>query len=469
MGSISFLRAAAIFLLAARAAFSADGERKPNFIIILADDLGYGDLGCYGSPGIRTPNLDRMAAEGMRFTDFYVGAEVCTPSRAALLTGRYPVRSGMANNRFRVLRRESIGHLPDDELTIAGLLKNQGYATAAVGKWHLGNWMNNPAGHPMKHGFDYYYGLPHSNDMNVVPGKPKGEDNLLDPDPKWWKAPLFEGEKLIEQPADQTTLTRRYAEKSVQFIRAHKSEPFFLYFASTFPHTPLFASEKFRDKSLRGRFGDVVEELDWAVGQILDTLRSEGLDRNTFVFFTSDNGPWLIRGLAGGSAGLLRDGKGSTWEGGMREPGIAWWPGKIPAGKVCHEIASTMDFLPTIAHFAGAEAPNDRKLDGVDITSLLADKGPVERDAFIYYRGTELFAARLGKWKAHYFTQTGYGQPKPDPHDPPLLFDLDVDPGESFNVAAAHPDVIAQINAAVEKHKATVKPVKNQLEETVAK
>ena len=486
----------------------APAADKPNFVIILADDLGYGDLGCYGHPSIRTPNLDRMAAEGVRFTDFYVAAEVCTPSRAALLTGRYPIRSGMTHNQFRVLRRESMGHLPDDEITIASLLKKKGYATGAVGKWHLGNWMNNPAGHPMKHGFDSYFGLPHSNDMNRVANAPKGEDNSLDPDPKWWQPPLFDGEKLIEQPTDQTQLTRRYAEKSVEFIKAHKAEPFFLYFASTFPHTPLFASEKFKDKTPRGRYGDVVEELDWAVGQILDTLRSEGLDKNTMVFFTSDNGPWLIRGLAGGSAGLLRDGKGSTWEGGMREPGIAWWPGKIPAGKVCHEIATSMDLLPTIAHFAGTEAPKDRVMDGVDIAPLLAtanntqtiewsggsagnsasikvqatvsitggttpaERKPaagVAREVFCYYRGTDLFAARLGFWKAHFITQPGYGPGKQEPHDPPLLFNLEADPGESFECGADHPDVIAKIKAAVEKHRATVKPVKNQLVDTVPK
>ncbi len=478
----------------------ASAADKPNFVIILADDLGYGDLGCYGHPSIRTPNLDRMAAEGVRFTDFYVAAEVCTPSRAALLTGRYPIRSGMCHNQFRVLRRESTGHLPDDEITIASLLKKQGYATGAVGKWHLGNWMNNPAGHPMKHGFDSYFGLPHSNDMNRVPGGPKGGDNSLDPDPASWAAPLFDGEKLIEQPTDQTQLTRRYAEKCVEFIKRHKSEPcdpFFLYFASTFPHTPLFASEKFKNKTPRGRYGDVVEELDWAVGQILDTLRSEGIDKNTFVFFTSDNGPWLIRGLAGGSAGLLRDGKGSTWEGGMRVPGIAWWPGKIPAGKVCHEMATSMDLLPTISKFARTAAPKDRVMDGYDIAPLLTNPEssgtwehgsvPASSDGtgtyrgqitlklarplevFCYYRGTELFAARLGSWKAHFITQPAYGAPKPEPHDPPLLFNLEADPGESFDVAAEHADVIEKIKAAVEKHKATVKPVKNQLVETVAK
>jgi arylsulfatase A-like enzyme len=470
MRPLPLLRTATLFLFAFGVVlFPLRAAGRPNFIIILADDLGYGDLGCYGHPSIRTPNLDRMAAEGVRFTDFYSAAEVCTPSRAALLTGRYPIRSGMCHSQFRVLRQTSTGYLPDDEITIASLLKKQGYATGCVGKWHLGNWMNNPAGHPMKHGFDFYFGLPHSNDMNPTGQRPRDEDNKDDPDPKWFNAPLFDGEKLIEQPADQATLTRRYAEQCVKFIREKKGGPFFLYFPSTFPHTPLFASEKFRNKSPRGRYGDVVEELDWAVGQILDTLRSEGLDRNTFVLFTSDNGPWLIRGLAGGIAGLLRDGKGSTWEGGMRVPAIAWWPGRAKAGKVCHEIVTSMDLLPTIAHLAGAEAPKDRKMDGVNIAPLLSQPSTVEREVFCFYRGTELFAARLGKWKAHFITQPAYGAPKPEPRDPPLLFNLEADPGESFDVAADHPDVIAEIKTAVEKHKLTLKPVKNQLVETVAK
>ena len=464
-----FLSLAALALLAGPFSSSAaDAPAKPNIILILADDLGYGDLSCYGHPSIRTPNLDRMAREGVRFTDFYSAAEVCTPSRAALMTGRYPVRSGMAHDRFRVLRRDSMGRLPDSEVTLAELLKGQGYATGCIGKWHLGNWMNNPEGHPKNHGFDFYFGLPHSNDMNPVAGKPKGEDNSVDPDPQWWQAPLFENEKLIEQPADQTTLTRRYAQKARQFVQDHKSGPFFLYFPETFPHTPLFASETFRGKSPRGRFGDVVEELDWSVGQVLDAVREAGIEKNTFVFFTSDNGPWLIRGFAGGSAGLLRDGKGSTWEGGMREPGIAWMPGKVPAGTVCHEVATTMDLFATCATWAGAKDPSDRAIDGLDITPLLTATGTVKREVFCYYRGTQLFAARLGKWKAHYLTQPSYGPEKPAPHNPPLLFDLQADPGESFNVADQHPDVLAQIAKAVEQHRATIVPVKNQLEETAA-
>ncbi len=337
-----------LFLAGATALQAADRpDAKPNIVIILADDLGWGDLGCYGHPSIRTPNLDRMAAEGMRFTDFYSAGEVCTPSRAALLTGRYPIRSGMCHDRYRVLRRDSAGGLPATEITIAQAVKTRGYATACIGKWHLGNYANVAAHHPRRHGFDFYFGLPHSNDMNPTPAAPQGATSRLDQDPEWWAAPLYRNEDLIERPADQTTLTRRYTEQAVKFIHEHKGGPFFLYLAHTFPHVPLFASGKFQGQSRRGLYGDVVEEIDWSVGQVLDALRREGLDRNTLVFFTSDNGPWLTQGEAGGSAGPLRDGKGSTWEGGMREPGIAWWPGRVPAGVVTRELACTMDLFTT--------------------------------------------------------------------------------------------------------------------------
>jgi arylsulfatase A len=443
------------------------GDPRPNIVIILADDLGWGDLGCYGHPTLRTPNLDRMAAEGMRFTEFYSAGEVCTPSRAALLTGRYPIRSGMCHDQFRVLRRNSAGGLPASERTIAEALKTRGYATGCIGKWHLGNYMNVPEHHPRRHGFDSYLGLPHSNDMNPVPGKtPKGAPSMLEQDPEWWRPALYRNEELLEQPTDQSRLTRRYTEEAVRFIGEHSSEPFFLYLAHTFPHVPLFASESFKGKSPRGLYGDVVEELDWSTGEVLKALRDLHLAERTLVFFTSDNGPWLTQGQAGGSAGLLRDGKGSTWEGGMREPGIAWWPGTIPAGRVCREWACTMDLFTTSLRVAGEEVPRDREIDGADIMPLLADTGKVERGAYFYYRGTRLFAARLGRYKAHYMTQSGYG-PGPEKHDPPLLFDLETDPGESFDVAKTHPDVLEAIAREVERHRTALRPVPSQLEATV--
>ncbi len=446
---------------------TAADAKHPNIVFILADDLGYGDLGCYGHPSIRTPHLDRMAAEGMRFTDFYSAAEVCTPSRAALLTGRYPIRSGMCHEQFRVLRNRSTGHLPDAEVTLAELLKERGYATGTIGKWHLGVWSNNPDGHPSRHGFEFNFGLPHSNDMDPSAEAPPRATSRLDQQASWWNSPLYRGTELVERPADQTTLTRRYTDEAVKFIRAHRQGPFFLYFAHSFPHVPLFASERFFGKSPAGLYGDVIEEIDASVGEVLDAIRSEGLDKNTLVVFSSDNGPWLIMGLAGGCAGLLRDGKGSTWEGGMRVPGIAWWPGRIRAGVVQREMATTMDLFVTSAKLAGATPPQDRPLDGLDISPLLFGTGTVEREAFFYYRGDKLYAARVGPWKAHYITRAAYGAGQPEPHDPPLLFHLGRDPGERFDLAAENPDVLAKIAAAVERHRATVQPAPCQLLEVV--
>ncbi len=444
---------------------AADRAHRPNFVFILADDLGYGDLGCYGHPTIRTPHLDRMAAEGMRFTDFYSVAEVCTPSRASLLTGRYAVRSGMAHNRFRVLRNRSTGHLPESEITLAEALKAEGYSTGMVGKWHLGVWSLNPAGNPRRHGFDSFFGLPHSNDMDPTGLAPKGAPGRPDQDPAWWDAPLYRNEEIVERPAEQTQLTRRYTEEAQQFIRDHKQAPFFLYFAHSFPHVPLFASDQFKGTSRRGLYGDVVEELDWSVGQILETLRREGLAENTWVFFTSDNGPWLIMNQQGGSAGLLREGKGSTWEGGMRVPGIAWWPGKIKANTISTNVTSMLDLFPTALSLARAKTPENLVIDGGDISEILLNGATMPARPLFYYRGTELFATRKGPWKMHLFTQKGYGQPTPDSHEPPLLFHLGIDPGETFNIATNHLNVVEDLQKEIDLHRKTIDPVKSQLEE----
>jgi arylsulfatase A-like enzyme len=456
-GLISLILLGAVAPLDER--FAAAAER-PNFVVIFADDLGYGDLGCYGHPTIRTPNLDRMAREGMRFTQFYSAAEVCTPSRAALLTGRLPPRSGMCSSKRRVLFPGSRGGLPADEITIAELLKGQGYATACIGKWHLGHLRDFL---PPNHGFDYYFGIPYSNDMDRVQSSPMGRAAFLAPKIEYWNVPLMRNLEEIERPANQHMITRRYADEAARFIREHKEQPFFLYLPHTMPHVPLFASDEFDGKSRRGLFGDVVEELDKAVGTVLQTLREEKLAEKTLVFFTSDNGPWLTQGEQGGSAGLLRDGKGSTWEGGMREPAIAWRPGSVPAGVVSAELGSTLDFLPTFCALAGVDAPKDRVLDGYDLTAALAG-GKSPRKEMYYYRAYELMAARLGPWKAHFQTQTGYGQAQAETHDRPLLFNLEIDPGESFNVAGKHPDVLREIQPLVEKHRAGMKAAQSQLE-----
>ncbi|MGQ9573927.1 MAG: sulfatase family protein [Thermoguttaceae bacterium] len=433
--------------------------RPPNFIILFADDLGYGDLACYGHPTIRTPHLDRMAAEGQRWTSFYSAAPVCTPSRAALLTGRLPPRNGMCHDQRRVLFPDSTGGLPPEELTLAESLQAAGYATACVGKWHLGH---RPEFLPTRHGFGSYFGIPYSNDMDRTPAAPPGREAFWQPKIEYFNVPLMRDQTIIQRPADQPTLTARYTDEVVRLIRQYRDRPFFIYLAYTFPHVPLFASPEFSGRSPRGLYGDVVEEIDASAGRIVQTLRELGLDRQTLVFFSSDNGPWLAFNEQGGSAGLLREGKGSTWEGGMRVPGIFWWPGRIrPA--VVRQIGCTMDLLPTLIRLAGAKLPTDRILDGVDISPALLGTGPSPRNTMFFYRDTQLYAVRHGAFKAHLITRSGYGGEKPQTHDPPLLYNLDVDPGEKFDLARQHPEVVAQIRKIVKSHRRDMRPAASQL------
>jgi len=443
-----FSRSVALLLCLVGASVALGADRPPNFVVILADDLGYGDLGCYGHPTIRTPNLDRMAIEGLRFTQFYCAAPVCTPSRAALLTGRLPIRSGMCSNARNVLFPDSTGGLPESEITIAEALKAKQYATACIGKWHLGHL---PQYLPTRNGFDYYFGIPYSNDM--LNKQTRG-------------VPLMRNEEVIENPAAQETLTPRYTAEATRFIRENRDRPFFLYMAHTYPHVPLHASDAFKGKSSRGLYGDVVEELDWGVGQVLDTLRETGLAERTLVFFTSDNGPWLVKKLDGGSAGLLREGKGTTFEGGMRVPGIAWWPGRVKAGKtegaITLELASTLDLLPTILSLAGITPPSDRPLDGYDISPVLLGTGPSPRQGMVFYNGTDLFAWRKGPYKLH-LSQPLLSQKERVNHDSPLLFDLLKDPSEKHDIAADHPEIVQDILADIAAHKASVAPAPDQL------
>lgn len=419
---------------------------RPNIVIIFTDDMGYGDVGVYGHPTIRTPNLDRMAKEGMKFTQFYTAASVCTPSRAGLLTGRLPVRSGMMSRELRVLFPFSAKGIPEEEITIAEALNENGYATAAVGKWHLGH--ESPY-LPTDNGFDSYYGIPYSNDMDHS-GMPP--------------TPLMENEEIIEQPADQTTLTKRYTERSISFIRENQEQPFFLYLAHTFPHIPLFVSDDFRGTSTRGLYGDVIEEIDWSTGMIMDELIDLGLEENTFVFFTSDNGPWLTEDQEGGSAGLLKDGKGTTWEGGMRVPAFAWWPGTVPSGKVSQALGTTMDLFTTSVSLANVQMPDDRIIDGVDLMPVLTGQSESVRDVVFYYRSEDLYAVRKGPWKAHFITQSAYVGDEPVAHDPPQLYNLAIDPSERFNIADEHPEVLSKIMELVREHEEKLVRGEDQLD-----
>ena len=446
------------------AAVGRAAAERPNLIVIFCDDLGYGDLGCFGHPTIRTPNLDRLAEQGQRWTEFYVAACVCTPSRAGLLTGRLPIRNGMCSNTRRVLFPDSKGGLPATEITIASMLKQQGYATACVGKWHLGHL---PPYLPTSHGFDSYFGIPYSNDMDHRKGAPGyrklalADANFLD-DTKNYQVPLMRNEEIVERPANQLTITKRYGEEASKWIRKFQDKPFFIYLAHNLPHIPLFCSDAFRGKSQRGLYGDVVEEIDSTVGRIVRTLRETGLAEKTLIVFTSDNGPWLTFGTHGGSAGLLRDGKGSTWEGGMREPTIFWWPGHVRPGVVT-ELGATLDLFPTFAALAGAKIPTDRVYDGGDLSPVLLGSGPSPRDRVFYYHGEELYAVRLGDFKAHFKTKTSYVGKRAKTHEPPLLYNLRHDPSEQYDIGPSHADTIKQIRVVAEEHAQTVQPVENQL------
>ncbi|XP_043944541.1 arylsulfatase A-like [Protopterus annectens] len=430
---------------------SSANSSLPNIVLIFGDDLGFGDLGCYGHPSSLTPNLDRLAADGLRFTDFYSANSLCSPSRAALLTGRYPVRSGIYPGVFYPGSR---GGLPHNETTIAEILKEQGYATAMVGKWHLGYGANGEF-LPIYHGFDNFMGVPYSHDQGPC-------QNLIcfPPDTKCYGGcdqrhvllPLFVNDGIIQQPVSFPDLTAFYNNFAHDFItKAVKdNQPFFLYHASHHTHYPQFAGKSYTGKSLRGPFGNALAEFDGSVGKIVQALKENGVEKSTFVFFTADNGPETLRKSRGGNSGLLKCGKGTTYEGGMREPAIAYWPGKIPPG-VTHELASTLDLLPTIAALANAKLPSV-PLDGFDMQDILFNgpKGKSKRNTMFFYPSSPskilgVFAVRHGKYKAHFYTQgSSHSEFTPDPacnfsifptfHYPPLLYDLQTDPSENYNL-----------------------------------
>lgn len=442
------------------ASLYAQPSALPNIVIILADDLGYGDLGSFGSPSHRTPRLDATAAEGQKWTNFYV-QPVCSPSRAALLTGRLPLRSGMygvaSGAAPKVLRDNAAQGLAPEEITIAELLKPRGYATAIVGKWHLGQLRQFL---PMNQGFDYWFGLPYSHDMRMTAPRDNGYQSAAyyDPKPAYWDVPLMRNGDIIERPVDHTTLTKRYTEEAVRFITENRTRPFFLYLAHSLPHIPLARSPEFAGHSTGGMYGDVIEEIDASTGRVLDALKAAGLDRKTLVVFTSDNGPWLPFGAHGGSAGPLREGKGTTWEGGVRTPAIFWWPGTVRPSVVT-DIGSAMDLFTTAARLAGADVPRDRAIDGVDLRAPLTGSGPSPRQVLFYYWDNELRAVRKGNYKAHFITSGAYGQGEPrQEHDPPLLFNLAEDPGERHDLAATHREVVADLVREAEAHRRSMSP-----------
>jgi len=458
IAAVAPLLLAACWCLVLVSTLHAQPPKRPNIVLILADDLGYADLGVYGAKGFATPNIDRLAREGVRFTDFHVAQAVCSASRAALMTGCYPNRVGLMG---AIEPWDKIG-IHSRELTLPQMLKNAGYATGMVGKWHLGRPVEFL---PTHRGFDEYFGLPYSNDQwPHHPEKPGGFPPL----------PLIDGDRVLKPeitPEDINQLTKLYTERAVRFVDQHHERPFFLYVAHTMPHVPLGVSSRFRGKSERGLYGDACQEIDSSTGEILAALKKHGLEDNTLVMFLSDNGPWLSYGNHGGSAGVLREGKTTSWEGGTRVPFIARWPGHIPAGAVVNEIGVSIDLLPTLGKLAGAKLPEQR-IDGLDIWPLLAAQPGAKNphEAYYFYgvpfgqwTGAELEAVRSGQWKLmlpHSY-RTLAGQPpgrdgipakyQAQPITAPELYDLANDLSETKNVAAEHPEVVKRLLMLAER------------------
>lgn len=464
MSSKSFITIALLFLgtrhVYANTA-NAQVSDPPNIIIIFMDDMGYGDPECYNGSFYSTPNINRLATEGMRFTNFYAAQAICTASRAALLTGCYPNRIGISGAFFPWTPTA----LNPNETTLASMLKGAGYTTAMVGKWHLGS---EPPYLPTHYGFDEYTGLPYSNDM-----WPVNYDGNRATDTSDWRAqcpelPLIEGDrpvKYIRTLDDQAQLTTIYTEKSRNFIRKNRRTPFFLYLAHSMPHVPIAASSKFKGRSNRGLFGDVMMEIDWSVGEIMKTLKEEGIEKNTLLIFTADNGPWRAFGNHAGNTGGLREGKGTTFEGGQREPCIMRWPGKIPAGTICSKLSATIDLMPTLAAIAGGKLPV-KKIDGVNILPLLMnDTSANPRKEFVYYfHKNDLEAIRKGKWKlvfphkgvsyaAKAPGQNGFPQFPPRVQVDMALYDLSIDPGETVDVQESYPEQVKALQTLADKYR----------------
>lgn len=404
---------------------------KPNIIIFFTDDQGYADVGCFGAEGFKTPNLDNLANSGIRFTNFYVPATVCTPSRAGLLTGRYPKRAGLHE---AVIFPFSEHGLSPEEYTMAEMFQSTGYKTACVGKWHLGH---KPEFMPNNHGFDYYFGVPYSNDMDNHFYK---HNNFQAP-----PLPVFRNSEQIDSGPDQRYLTKMFTEEALAFIQKQKDNPFFLYLPHCMPHLPLHASEDFNGKSELGIYGDVIMELDWSMGEIVNTLKESGIYENTIIVFTSDNGPRV------GSAKPLRGTKATTWEGGQRVPGIITWPNKIPANEVCSEMVNTMDLFPTFASLTGAETPDGLTFDGLNIEELLSDPQNVklnERPFYYYSRDGKCEAVRLGKWKLHIDKSRGWNSKDAFPVS---LYNFDEDISEKNNLAMQNPEMVEKLKSLIEK------------------